>query len=166
MDGQRDFSRHVCPKFLAYWWAYLLQVWGLEVVEFVVPFSVLLILLGRGWKFLGLDPKTGVPESGKISDGNPLLRCCPQSGGVTPRKTWVRLLEFEVHVLSVPDVSRERRCLQTSPEQLKTKSRKFCSTGGSGVSWSVGQKSKHCKNTEVPHLGISPSGLSAPNRAI
>ena len=42
--------------------------------------------------------------------------------------------------LSVPDVSRERRCLQTSPEQLKaTKDKKrqkseFPSPGGSGVS--------------------------------
>ena len=42
--------------------------------------------------------------------------------------------------LGVPDVSRERRCLQTSPEQLKaTKDKKdqkleFPSPGGSGVS--------------------------------
>ena len=42
--------------------------------------------------------------------------------------------------LGVPDVCRERRCLQTSPEQLKaTKDKKdqkleFLSPGGSGVS--------------------------------
>ena len=34
----------------------------------------------------------------------------------------------------------------------------FPSPGGSGVSREVGQKFKHCKNTEIPHLGSLPSG--------
>ena len=53
----------------------------------------------------------------------------------------VLLSQTALNLLSVPDVSRERRCLQTSPEQLM-----------------VGQKFEDRKNTEIRHLGSLPSG--------
>ena len=65
---------------------------------------------------------------------------------------------------SVPDVSRERRCLQASPEQLTaTKDKKrqkiWISVPGRLGSFSGGgQKFKDCKNTESRHLGSLPSG--------
>ena len=78
------------------------------------------------------------------------------------RRPWVL---HNGNILSVPDVSRERRCLQTSPEQLMAtkdkndqKKSEFPSPGGSGVSRELGQILKHCKklnlNTGNPHLGI------------
>ena len=63
--------------------------------------------------------------------------------------------------LSVPDVSRERRCLQTSPEQLmatkdkKDKNSDLSSPGGSGVSRN---KNSNIVKTQIPHLGSSLSG--------
>ena len=59
------------------------------------------------------------------------------------------------NALSVPDVFRERRCLQNKPRetcdhkrQKKDKKSEFPSLKGSGVSREVGQKFRDCKNTE------------------
>ena len=68
---------------------------------------------------------------------------------------------FVVHVLSVPDVSRERRCLQTSPEQLMAtkdtkKTTKFLNFRLPEDREFLGRWDKtfkHCRNTEIPHLG-------------
>ena len=60
--------------------------------------------------------------------------------------------------LSVPDVSRERRFLQTSPEQLmatkdkKGKKSEFPAPAGSGVSRAAGQKSGEKKTNKHKHF--------------
>ena len=56
------------------------------------------------------------------------------------------------HCLSGPDISRERRCLQTSPQQLvatdgKERQRiRISLPGGLGVYRKLEPKFKHCKN--------------------
>ena len=66
--------------------------------------------------------------------------------------------------LSVPDVSRERRCLQRSPEQLvatkanKTINLNFRPREAREFLGRRDTKFKHCKDTEIPHLGSLPSG--------
>ena len=70
-------------------------------------------------------------------------------------------LQMNYYGLGVPDVSRERRCLQTSPEQLKaTKDKKKVgiSVPGRLGSFSVGgTKIKTLKNTQKFHTsGVCP----------
>ena len=59
----------------------------------------------------------------------------------------------EQHVSSGPDVSSERRCLQTSPQQLmatkdppQKQKLRISVPRGSGVSLELEQKFKNCKN--------------------
>ena len=79
-----------------------------------------------------------------------LLRCFLETLSHCKREN-NKCKQWHSDCLSVPDVSCERRCLQTSLEQLmpertkEDKKSEFPSPGGSGVSRELGQKFKNSK---------------------